>query len=70
MIVVNNNFYVTCDFIITDFTIIIDLVLFIYFFPLPYLQSVDQSHASFLSRVLIFVVYIEAKATLSLCKND
>ena len=36
---------------------------------MPYLQSLDQSYASILSRVLIFVVYIEAKATLSLCEN-
>ena len=59
----------TCDVIVTDFNIIIDLVLFIYFYPLPYLLSVDESYASFLSRVLIFGVYIEAKATLSLCEN-
>ena len=42
----------TCDVIFTDFTIIIDLVLFIYFYTLHYLPSVDQSYASFLSRVL------------------
>ena len=36
---VNNNFYVTCDVIVTDFTIIIGLLLIIYFYPLPYLQS-------------------------------
>ena len=69
MIIVNNNFYVTYDVIVPDFTIIIDLVLFIYFYPLPYLLSVDQSYASFLSRVIIFDVYIEVKATLSLCEN-
>ena len=61
MNIVNNNFYVTCNVILTDFTISTDLVLFIYFYSLPYLLSVDQSYASFLSRFLIFIVYIEAK---------
>ena len=69
LIIVNNNFYGTCDVIVTDFIIIIELGLFIYFHPLPYLLSVDQIYASFLSRVLIFVVYIEAKTTLSLCES-
>ena len=53
--------YLTCDVIVTDFNIIIDLVLFIYFYPLPYLLSVHQSYASILSCVRILIVYIEAK---------
>ena len=59
MIIVNNNVYVTCFVIVTDFTVIIDLVLFIYFYPYLYLLSVDQSYASFLSRVVILCVYID-----------